>query len=348
MMRKDVNLLVFILGCDDEAQAGLQGAGKAKAQGRQAPGARCIEVRGCAAVRRDAANGRSMGAALGRRRTRFAQAWRAGATTAVGRRTGARTCQASDGRSFELRISHRALDLASHWQADRTTLWRAIQHRALVAFAAPARLFLPEAREARHPAQRGRDCALEAAHLACAQKKAQREGRTIVFIDESGLSERPSVARTWSLRGCTPVLQHSFDWKQLSAIAGLSFWQFYFRFFPGAIRSEQIIAFLTALTRQIKRPLLIIWDGAAIHRSRKVKTWLQDQDGSLAVARLPAYAPELNPVEAIWAYLKKHEIANLCCDTIGEVGQFARNRLKSMQRRSHLIIGFWKQAELAF
>lgn len=156
------------------------------------------------------------------------------------------------------------------------------------------------------------------------------------------------MARTWSLRGCTPVLQHSFDWKQLSAIAGLSFWQFYFRFFPGAIRSEQIIAFLTALTRQIKRPLLIIWDGAAIHRSRKVKTWLQDQDGSVAVARLPAYAPELNPVEAIWAYLKKHEIANLCCDTIGEVGQFARNRLRSMQRRSHLIIGFWKQAELAF
>ena len=71
---------------------------------------------------------------------------------------------------------------------------------------------------------------------------------------------------------------------------------------------------------QIKRPLLIIWDGAAIHRSRKVKTWLQNQDGSLAVARLPAYAPELNPVEAIGAYLKTHEIANLCCDT--EVGQY--------------------------
>ena len=71
------------------------------------------------------------------------------------------------------------------------------------------------------------------------------------------------MARTWSLRGRTPVLQHSFDWKQISAIAGLSFWQFYFRFFPGAIRSEQIIEFLAALKRQIKRPLLIIWDGAA-------------------------------------------------------------------------------------
>ncbi len=68
----------------------------------------------------------------------------------------------------------------------------------------------------------------------------------------------------------------------------------------------------------------------------------------IAVARLPVYAPELNPVGAIWAYLKKHEIANLCLDTIGEGGQFARNRLKSMQRRSHLITAFWKQAELAF
>jgi len=184
--------------------------------------------------------------------------------------------------------------------------------------------------------------------LARAQKKARREGRTIIFIDESGLSERPSVARTWSLRGHTPVLQHSFNWKQLSAIAGLSFWQFYFRFFPGAIRSEQVIEFLGALKRQIKRPMLIIWDGVATHRSRKVKTWLEALDGHIAIARLPAYAPELNPVEAIWGYLKKHEIANLCLDTIGEVGQFARNRLKSMQRRPHLVTAFWKQAELAF
>ena len=156
------------------------------------------------------------------------------------------------------------------------------------------------------------------------------------------------MARTWSLRGHTPVLQHSFTWKQLSAIAGLSFWQFYFRFFPGAIRSEQIIEFLGALKRQIKRPLLIIWDGAAIHRSRKVGAWLQEQSGHFAVARLPPYAPELNPVEAIWGYLKTHEIANLCLNTIGEVGQFARNRLKSMQRKSNLIAAFWKQAELAF
>ena len=89
------------------------------------------------------------------------------------------------------------------------------------------------------------------------------------------------------------------------------------RFFPGAIRSEQIIEFLGALKHQIPRPLLIIWDGAAPHRSRKVQNWMEKQDGHIAVARLPPYTPELNPVEAIGAYLKKHEIANLCLSTIG-------------------------------
>jgi transposase len=156
------------------------------------------------------------------------------------------------------------------------------------------------------------------------------------------------VTRTWSLRGHTPILQHSFNWQQLSMMAGLSFWQFYFRFFAGAIRSAQVIECLVALKRQIKQPLLIIWDGAAIHRSRQVRDWLDNLNGHIAIARLPAYAPELNPVEAIWGYLKKHEIANLCLNTIGEVGQFARNRLKSMQPRPTLITAFWQQAELQF
>jgi transposase len=61
---------------------------------------------------------------------------------------------------------------------------------------------------------------------------------------------------------------------------------------------------------------------------------------------LPGYAPELNPVEYIWGYLKQRELANLCRQTIGEVGMFARNRLKSMQRRPQLITAFWQQAEL--
>lgn len=132
----------------------------------------------------------------------------------------------------------------------------------------------------------------------------------------------------------------------MSAIAGLSWWRFYFRFFEGAIRSEQVIEFLAALTRQIGQKLLVIWDGVGMHKSRKVRDWLDRQKGRVALAFLPPYAPELNPVEAIWAYLKKHEIANLCPASLTEVSAYSRRRLKSMQRRPTLIRAFWKQAEL--
>jgi transposase len=91
----------------------------------------------------------------------------------------------------------------------------------------------------------------------------------------------------------------------------------------------------------------VIWDGAGIHKSRKVRTWLDGKKGRIALAYLPPYAPELNPVEAIWAYLKKNEIANLCASSIAQVSDYARRRLKSMQRRPKLITAFWKQAELA-
>jgi DDE superfamily endonuclease len=83
--------------------------------------------------------------------------------------------------------------------------------------------------------------------VASVKEIAARQGRIIVFIDESGLSERPCSARTWAPKGQTPVLQYSFSWKQLSVIAGVSFWRFYFHFFPGSIKSPQIIEFLKAL-----------------------------------------------------------------------------------------------------
>jgi transposase len=183
--------------------------------------------------------------------------------------------------------------------------------------------------------------------LAGAQKKACREGRTIVFIDESGLCEKCPLTRTWAPKGQTPIIQQSFTWKQMSAIAGLSWWRFYFRFFDGTIKSEQIIEFLAALKQQIGKPLLIIWDGVRTHKSRRVREWLEAQNGRIGIAFLPPYAPELNPVEAIWAYLKKHEIANLCPISLAEVSHFARRRLKSMQRRPTLIRAFWQQTELA-
>ena len=205
---------------------------------------------------------------------------------------------------------------------------------------------MPAAHGAGTGAQRGGDWSLEATTLAGVKKNAAKQGRIIVFIDESGLSERPTRVRTWAPRGQTPVLQYHFNWHQLSVIAGISFYRFYFRLFPGAIKSPQIIEFLHALGQHIRRPLLVIWDGLPAHRSALVRDYLESLNGAIQIEQLPAYAPELNPTEYIWGHLKHHELANVCASSFGELKHFARRRLRSMQRRPSLIRAFWQQAEL--
>ena len=128
----------------------------------------------------------------------------------------------------------------------------------------------------------------------------------IVFIDESGLSERPTRVRTWALKGCTPVVQFHFNWKHVSAVAGLTRSNFLFRLYDGAVKSAQIVEFLKALRAHLKRKLLIVWDGAAQHKSRLVREYLDSTKGTVQMALLPAYSPDLNPIEAGWALQKQH------------------------------------------
>lgn len=119
----------------------------------------------------------------------------------------------------------------------------------------------------------------------------------IVFIDESGLSEWPTRVRTWAPKGQTPIVQYHFNWKHVSAIAGLTRTHFMFRLHDGAIKSAQVVEFLKALRKQLRRKLRVIWDGAALHKSRLVRDSLDSTRGAVQMALLPAYAPDLNPVE---------------------------------------------------
>lgn len=169
-----------------------------------------------------------------------------------------------------------------------------------------------------------------------------------MFVDESGLSERPTRVRTWAPVGKTPVIQFHFNWKHLSVIAGLTRTNCVFRFHEGSIKKEQIVEFLRALKAHLKHPLLIVWDGLRAHRSRLVRDYLDSTQGHVQVAFLPPYAPDLNPVEYLWAWLKRHALANYCPTTLAELGVTARNKLRSAQRRTSVIAACWAQAELPF
>ena len=111
------------------------------------------------------------------------------------------------------------------------------------------------------------------------------------------------------------MLQYHFNWHQLSAMAGITFYRFYFRLFPGAIKGPQAIEFLHALGRHVRRKVLVIWDGLLAHRSQLVRHYVESLNGAIQLEYLPAYAPELNSTEYIWGHLKQHELGNFCART---------------------------------
>jgi transposase len=175
----------------------------------------------------------------------------------------------------------------------------------------------------------------------------------IVFEDESGVSLLPSVRATWAPKGQTPVLRHRFNWKRLSLAAALVYEpdgsdaHIVFQLRPGAYTGETLIEFLTDLHRfERGRKVLLLWDGLPAHRSGCTQAWLARQRAWLSVERLPSYAPELNPTEQVFGNLKSAELANLCCDTIGEVQEIAEDGLDRIGSDTQLCLAFLRHSGL--
>lgn len=129
-------------------------------------------------------------------------------------------------------------------------------------------------------------------------------------------------------------------------MAGITAQSFYFQMCAGAARGPTVIRFLKHLNRHLRRPLLVVWDGAPIHRSGLVKRFIASTNGTIVVEQLPAYAPELNPAEGIFGYLKERKLGNFCPDSIAELRTVAAQKLSSIRRSKKLVRGFWKLANL--
>jgi transposase len=143
--------------------------------------------------------------------------------------------------------------------------------------------------------------------------------------------------RTWAPRGQTPIIDFHFNWTHISVIAALTRTGVMFRLHEGRIKRQEIARFLKALKAQIAQPLLVIWDRLASHRSALVRRYLDSLHGHIQIAFLPPYAPDLNPVEYLWAWLKRHALANYCPNNLKELQATARNKLRSAQKRPDII-----------
>jgi len=164
----------------------------------------------------------------------------------------------------------------------------------------------------------------------------------------------PTVRRTLAPRGRTPVLPAWQRHDRISAISCVTLEPLgerpglYFELLPAGlnVRAEDIVAFLRQLRRELPGPLTMVWDRHNIHsRSRRVKEWLAGQP-DVVLEDLPGYAPELNPDEMVWAWLKYGRLANLSARDVAELRDHLITELEWAAFDGELLAGFFNHAEL--
>ena len=163
----------------------------------------------------------------------------------------------------------------------------------------------------------------------------------------------PVVRRTWGLCGRTPVVRHrTRHHRKISAIGGISIsphrrhlgWYLHFHS-DAAIRQEQVIAFLRHLLVHLRGRVIVVWDRLSSHRGAEVRAYLR-QRRRLTIEQLPPYAPELNPNEYGWSYLKYGVLANYCPRDLDELEREVFVAAIGAQTQQALLRSFVQATEL--
>ncbi|WP_435843413.1 IS630 family transposase [Streptomyces hirsutus] len=183
-------------------------------------------------------------------------------------------------------------------------------------------------------------------------------GGWICFEDEAGQHQRPPTGRTWGRRGRTPIVTVSGRRSGRISLAGLIALRpgcrtrlcYRIRVHHGrrgerrSLSEADYIRLVDGAHQLLKAPIVLVWDRLSTHASKAMQQLVAARSW-LTVFLLPAYAPELNPVEGVWSQCKR-SLANLTAGTVDRLEVLVRNRLKSLQYRPAILDGFMAETGL--
>ena len=180
-------------------------------------------------------------------------------------------------------------------------------------------------------------------------KQAKREKAEIHWGDEMGLRSDHQAGRSYGRRGTTPVISGTgqrFRCNMISTITNrgrLSFMVFKKRF-----TSVVMIDFLRRLVRHSDRKVLLIVDGHPVHRSAKVRQWIDRHHRQIQLFLLPGYSPELNPDEYLNQDVKTNALGRERPKDRAEMVGNIRSYLRSTQRQPAVVKRFFEAEEVAY
>jgi len=181
------------------------------------------------------------------------------------------------------------------------------------------------------------------------RRRARKHGATIFFLDEAGFSSEPNLARTYGLKGQTPVVKTTGQRQKVSAISAVSakggFWS---QTYSGMLNAGRFVEFLQAFRRGGRGKVFLVVDGHPSHRAKVVARYVAACRGELELHFLPPYAPDLNPDEFVWQHAKTNGVAKKPLRRNESLKERVNQDLAKIKADPRLVRSFFRADSVAY
>jgi transposase len=179
-------------------------------------------------------------------------------------------------------------------------------------------------------------------------REARKRQSTLLFEDEAGVHEDGPIGTTWGSKGERPVVGVTGTRRRTSVISAVSpRGRLWFRSYRGKLNARGFIGFLKALLHDLAKPIDLVLDRHPAHVAASVRRFVHQNRNRLRLHFLPAYAPNLNPDEHVWSYLKgvfRQEPVTRDAD----FGKAVTSKMRKIQSDRSLIRSFFEHPEVQY
>jgi transposase len=181
------------------------------------------------------------------------------------------------------------------------------------------------------------------------RKRAQLAGAKIFFLDEVGVRSDDALGRTWGIRGKTPEVPTSGRRQSVNAISAVNAQgEFWYEIYTERLNASKFVELLKNFMRRRKFIIFLVLDGHPAHTAKLVERYVKNLKGQLELHFLPGYAPELNPDEFVWHYLKQEGVRKIPLRKNESLKERVNCDLASIKSKPKLVRSFFDAPSVAY
>jgi transposase len=174
------------------------------------------------------------------------------------------------------------------------------------------------------------------------QRRAKKYGAKVYFLDEAGFRSDPNLGRTYGLKGQTPVVPTSGQRQSIDALSAVNAkGAFWYNTYTGKFNAALFVEFLQDFMRGRREQVFLIVDGHPSHKAKKVAEYIKSLKGKLKLYFLPPYAPDLNPDEFVWSYMKSNGLSKKPLHKNEALKDRVEADLAAIQKNKELVRSFF-------